>query len=156
MAEVVFSGTAFFAFEEGAFFGVAFFVGATFLAGAFFAAFLVGTFFAASLAALIAAHLFRCAAAMRFRTDALIFRFLAGGAASFAALAGAGFAVFFAAAQRLRCASAIRCRASLLSLRLFLGFEAGAAAALALITPVKTALASCSLVISESIAATMV
>jgi len=71
---------------------------------------MTGAAFTAFLAALIAAHLFRCAAAMRLRMAALIFRFLAGGAAFFAASAGVGFTAFLTAAQRFRCASPIRLR----------------------------------------------
>jgi len=88
---VAFSGNAFFALTAGGFTGVAFFLGATFLTGAFFAAFLAGTFFVASLAALTAAKRLFCAAAMRFLASALMLRFLAGAAAFFSGLAVAAF-----------------------------------------------------------------
>jgi hypothetical protein len=76
---------------------------------------------------LIAAHRFFCAAAIRLRTAALIPRFLAGTAAFFATLAGAGFAAFLTAAQRFRCASPIRLRAAALNLRRFAAFLTGEA-----------------------------
>ena len=79
---MAFSGTAFFTFAAGAFFGAAFF---TFTAGGFLeAAFFVGAAFLAGgdltvlSAALIAAHLFFWASAIRLRTATLIPRFLAG------------------------------------------------------------------------------
>jgi hypothetical protein len=127
----------------------AFFVTAAFLAGAFFA----GTDYAASLAALIAAHSFFCAAAIRFRAAALICRLagsLVGAVGFFSGWAAAVFAAILVAAHLFRCAAAIRYRPSALSFRVE-GFLAGAA----VVRPCKPAskpLACWSRAISASIA----
>jgi len=115
------AGVAFFSLRSGAFLTGTFFAGAAFFGGAFFVAFLAGVAFLA----LIAAHLFRCASAIRFRASTLslgFVGFLARAVPSFDGATVGAFSAFFVI-QRLRCASAIRARAALLSFRLVVGLE---------------------------------
>jgi hypothetical protein len=149
-AGVAFSGTTSFALTAGAFLGVAFFFGATFLAGALFATLSAGTFFSA----LIAAQRFFCASAMRLLAAALILCFLAG-AASFTALTGVDLTAFFCFAHLAFTAAAISALPSGLSFRFFLPVPTGRPGFRLVVVPVMRARACRRLSISASSNATM-
>lgn len=122
------AGVALFSLRSGALLTWTFFADVAFYAGsAFFGvvAFFIDLLAGVAFFALIAAHLFRCASAIRFLASTLSFGFvgiLAGAVASFAGVTAGTFSAFFVI-QRLRCASAIRARAALLSFRLVVGLE---------------------------------